>query len=202
MGVRRGAGLAATAALLLALAACSEPEPTGQPDPSPVTEKSPSATSTPTVPVADPEHAVAAPGKRDGRLWSADILVQWDKPLDDALVKQISRLKGVAHTERIGLGQVSLENRVLTIAAVDPGAYRNFTRADVADLQEAWDRVAGGELAIDRTVARRLQDKAGTIRLGVDADAPIPPRRRLHAADPDHRHGGQLRVGRGHRDGR
>ncbi len=172
MGVRRGAGLAATAALLLALGACSEPEPTGQPDPSPVTEKSPSATSTPAVPVADPAHAVDAPGRRDGRLWSADILVQWDKPLDDALVRKISRLKGVAHTERIGLGQVSLENRVLTIAAVDPGAYRNFTRAEVADFQEAWDRVAGGELAIDRTVARRLQDKAGMIRLGVEEDAP------------------------------
>ncbi len=130
MGVRRGAGLAATAALLLALGACSEPEAIRQP-PSPVIEKSPepsSATTSPTVPVADPAHAVDAPGKRDGRLWSADILVQWDKPLDDALVKKISRLKGVAHTERIGLGQVSLENRVLTIAAVDPGAYRNFTR--------------------------------------------------------------------------
>ncbi|WP_310527249.1 M15 family metallopeptidase [Nocardioides sp.] len=173
MGVRRGAGLAATAALLLALAACSEPESADVP--SPVTEKGPepsSATSSPAVPVADPAHAVDPPGRRDGRLWSADILVQWDKPLDDALVKQISRLEGVAHTERIGLGQVSLENRVLTIAAVDPGDYRNFTRAEVADFQEAWDRVAGGELAIDRSVARRLQDEEGTIRLGVEDDSP------------------------------
>lgn len=176
MGVRRGAGLAATstAALLLALGACSESAPSGEPDPSPTTEKSPGpkADASPVVPVADPGHAVDAPGRREGRLWSADILVQWDKPLDAALVKQISRLKGVAHTERIGLGQVSLENRVLTIAAVDPGDYRNFTRAEVADLQEAWDRVAGGELAIDKRVARRLQDKAGMIRLGVDEDAP------------------------------
>ena len=167
--------MAATAALLLALGACSEPVAPAEPDPSQVAEKtsrSPSATATPTTPVADPAHAVKAPGKRDGRLWSADILVQWDKPLDDALVKQISRLKGVAHTERIGLGQVSLENRVLTIAAVDPGAYRNFTRAEVADFQEAWDRVAGGELAIDKKVARRLQDKDGMIQLGVDEEAP------------------------------
>ena len=177
MGVRRGAGLAATstAALLLALGACSESAPSGEPDPSPTTtEKSPGpkADASPVVPVADPGHAVDAPGRREGRLWSADILVQWDKPLDAALVEQISRLKGVAHTERIGLGQVSLENRVLTIAAVDPGDYRNFTRAEVADFQEAWDRVAGGELAIDKRVARRLQDKAGMIRLGVDEDAP------------------------------
>jgi hypothetical protein len=124
------------------------------------------------MPVADPAHAVDPPGARDGRLWSADILVQWDQPLDDDLVKRIEKLKGVAHTERIGLGQVSLENRVLTVASVDPGDYRHFTQADVADFQDAWDRVAGGEMAIDRKVAKRLADKDGMIRLGSDDQAP------------------------------
>ena len=99
--------------------------------------------------------------------------MQWDKAIDDDLLKKIEKLKGVAHTERIGLGQVSLENRVLTVASVDPGGYRNFTQADVADFQEAWDRVAGGELAIDQKVAKRLADKDGMIRLGSkDDDAP------------------------------
>jgi hypothetical protein len=122
--------------------------------------------------VADPEHAVDPPGERDGRLWSADILVQWDRPLKDRLVRRIERLKGVAHTERIGLGQVSLENRVLTVAAVDPGAYRHFTQAEVADFQEAWERVAGGEMATERRLARRLADADGVITLGADDDAP------------------------------
>ena len=122
------------------------------------------------MPVAAPEHAVDPPGKREGRLWSADILVQWDKAIDDDLLRQIGKLTGVAHTERIGLGQVSLENRVLTVASVDPGGYRNFTEARVADLQEAWDRVAGGELAIDQKVAKRLADKDGMIRLGSEDD--------------------------------
>ena len=98
--------------------------------------------------------------------------MQWDKSLDDDLVKQIEELKGVAHTERIGLGQVSLENRVLTVASVDPADYRHFTQAEVADLQEAWDRVAGGEMAIDQKVAKRLADKAGMIRLGSEESAP------------------------------
>ena len=131
--------------------------------------KSPTATA---VPAADPDNAVKPPGPRKDRLWSADVLVQWDKPLSDRTIKQIERLKGVAHTERIGLGQVSIENRVLTVAAVDPGDYRLFTRADVADLDEAWQRVAGGELATDRSVARKIQDKGGSITLGVDEDAP------------------------------
>ncbi|NYE36288.1 hypothetical protein F4692_001392 [Nocardioides cavernae] len=176
MRVRRGSGPAGVVALVLLaglVSACSDPaEPT--PDPAPT---SAAATGTATgepsaAPVADPAHAVEPPGKRDGRLWSADILVQWDEPIDDALLDEIDDLEQVAHTERIGLGQVSLENRVLTVASVDPGDYRHFTQADVADFQEAWDRVAGGELAIDRTVARRLADEAGMIRLGTDDDAP------------------------------
>ncbi|WP_157559108.1 M15 family metallopeptidase [Nocardioides sp. Soil774] len=177
MRVRRGAGVAATAALVVLLGACSGSGGTAGPDPAPTsaqeTREAPTGKPSSTAaPVADPAHAVDPPGRRKGRLWSADILVQWDKPLDDDLVEQIEKLKGVAHTERIGLGQVSLENRVLTVAAVDPDGYRLFTQAEVADLQEAWDRVAGGEMAIDQAVARRLVDKAGMITLGSDDEAP------------------------------
>jgi D-alanyl-D-alanine carboxypeptidase len=178
MRVRRGAGAAATAALVLVLAACSGGDAANDPDPSPAAASSrtgkpqPAKETKPAVPVADPAHAVDPPGKRDGRLWSADILVQWDKEIDADLVKKIEKLEGVAHTERIGLGQVSLENRVLTVASVNPARYRNFTQADVADFQEAWDRVAGGEMAIDKLVAKRLADKAGMIRLGSEDSAP------------------------------
>lgn len=182
MHVRRGARAAAVAALVVLLAACSDGGATdaeGTADPSPAgsttTPAGPAASASsasPAVPVADPAHAVDPPGPREGRLWSADVLVQWDRPIDDDLLRQIRRLRGVAHTERIGLAQVTLESRVLTVASVDPGAYRHFAQAEVADLQEAWDRVAGGELAIDRTVARRLTDEAGMIRLGSDEDAP------------------------------
>jgi hypothetical protein len=172
MRVRRGAGTAATAALALLLVACSDPAAREEPDASPASPVTEPTEQASTVPVADPDHAVDPPGERDGRLWSADILVQWDKPIDDELLERIEKLRGVAHTERIGLGQVSLENRVLTVASVDPGGYRHFTQAEVADFQEAWDRVAGGEMAVGRQVARRLADRDGMIRLGNDDSAP------------------------------
>ncbi len=175
MRVRRGAPVALTAALALVLAACSDQGTAADPDPSraPTTSVTPTTrTPEPVGAVADPAHAVEPPGRREGRLWSADILVQWDQALDDDLVRRVEKLEGVAHTERIGLAQVSLESRVLTVAAVDPGAYRLFTRADVADFQEAWDRVAGGELATDEKVARRLADQDGRIRLGLNDSAP------------------------------
>lgn len=183
-GAARGAGrtVAAAAVLALALGGCSGSPTTGSgpsdPD-TPATSgtsgtsgSSDTSGSDPQVPVADPAHAVDPPGERDGRLWSADILVQWDEAIDDELLERIEALPGVAHTERLGLGQVSLENRVLTVASVDPAAYRHFTRADVADFQEAWDRVAGGELALERRVAERLADRDGNIRLGNDDSAP------------------------------
>ncbi len=187
MGARRGVVAALSAAALL-LAACSEPtaQDAVEPDATSASaepagksgkgdgkggKKAASPTATP-VPTADSDHAVEPPGPRKDRLWSADVLVQWDKPLSADTIEQIEKLENVAHTERIGLGQVSIENRVLTIAAVDPAAYRLFTRADVADLQEAWDRVAGGEIATDRSVARKIQDKSGSITLGTDDEAP------------------------------
>lgn len=172
MRARRGAGTVATAVLALLLVACSHPAAREEPDASPASPVTEPTQPPSTAPVADPAHAVDPPGERDGRLWSADILVQWDKPIGDELLERIEKLRGVAHTERIGLGQVSLENRVLTVASVDPGGYRHFTQADVADFQEAWDRVAGGEMAVGRRVARRLADRDGMIRLGNDDTAP------------------------------
>ena len=173
MRVRRGAGVAAAAALGLLLGACSDPGASDAPDPTPTSE-TPSAepSKTPSVPVADPAHAVDPPGERDGRLWSADILVQWDKPLDDALVKRIERLKGVAahraHRPRAGQpGEPGADRRVGR-----PGRLPPLHAADVADFQLAWDRVAGGEMAIDQKVAKRLADRDGNIRLGSDDDAP------------------------------
>lgn len=162
---RRRTALAAACALAVLAAGCSSAAPE-EPPASP-TRTPPSSSPTSDVPRVD------APGPRDERLWSADVLVQWDKPLTEDTVRTIGRLKGVAHTERIGLGQVSVDGRVLTVAAVDPGAYRLFTRGDVADLQEAWDRVAGGELALDRRLAARIADDEGMVTLGAMKDAPV-----------------------------
>jgi len=174
MRVRRRGTVAATAALALLLGACSEPGAAPDPNPTPASESSSTGkpSTRPTTPVADPAHAVDPPGKRKDRLWSADILVQWDQALDASTIKKIEGLTGVAHTERIGLGQVSLENRVLTVASVDPAAYRLFTHADVADFQEAWDRVAGGEMATTEQIGKRLADRDGMIRLGSSDAAP------------------------------
>ena len=67
------------------------------------------------------------------------------------------------------------------MAAVDPAAYRNFTPQKYADFQDAWDRVAGGELALKERLKDKLPtDENGYLRLG----APATPRPCTSAPTP------------------
>ncbi|KRF37940.1 hypothetical protein ASG94_09600 [Nocardioides sp. Soil805] len=123
------------------------------------------------APVADPEHSVDPPGRRTGTLVGPDLRIYSQQPLSDALVERIEGNRRVQRVERISLGDFGVQNGVITVAAVDPATYRNYTPYVSAELQEVWDRVAGGELAIDKALGRRLQDADGYLKLGNDKDA-------------------------------
>ncbi len=125
--------------------------------------------------VVDPEHAVSPPGPLTTGLAGADLLVSLAAPLTDDQQRAVAEAAGVSGTEVLGLGSVGIQNRVITVASVDPGSYRRFTPAGSAQLDEVWDRVAGGELAVTPALARqlsRLTDQDGYLRLGNDITAP------------------------------
>ena len=181
MRVGRVLGAIVLPALLLT-AACNgataqDPAPTapvadtsGAPAPSDTTAPTGGSTSSP---VADPEHAVDAPGPRKGKLTYADMLVFNPDALSDDEVAAIRRLKGVVRVNSLALANVSIENKVINVAAVDPATYRNFALAASAETQAVWDRVAGGELAIDPKLRKKVPaDKDGYLRLGSDKSAP------------------------------
>ena len=125
------------------------------------------------VPVADPDHAVEMPGPLKDRLYRPDMLIFDQHPLSDATVERIRDLPQVAAAEVIGLGNVAIENQALTVAAVDGATYRRFTPYGTAQTQDVWDRVAGGELAINPRLGKRLQDDDGNLALGTGEDAPV-----------------------------
>ncbi len=198
MRARRGVGIAAGLMTALAMSSCSTDAATTASDPGASTSASPTridgtagaaadtgrATgkagkgaaqdgSEGQVVVADPAHAVPPPGPR-GRneaIAPPDVMVyNAEEPLSVEVVQQISDLDGVESVSRLSMAQVSLENRVYTVAAVDPGSYRLFTDPRSAEFQEQWDRVAGGEVALtdDREVRQRLPiDADGYLRLSV-----------------------------------
>ena len=72
----------------------------------------------------------------------------------------------------ISLAQVPIENQALTVAAVDPATYRNYTPSQRAETQVVWDRVAAGELAVRPALEKKLPiDEQGFLRLGSTEDA-------------------------------
>lgn len=121
---------------------------------------------------ADEEYAVDPPGELERPLLPADMLIYSQEPLDDEMIEEIADLDGVTHVERLSLTQVAVQDRTLQVAAVDPAQYRRFTPVNTAQLQEGWDRVAGGELAIEPKLGERLEDEAGHVQLGNDQDSP------------------------------
>jgi hypothetical protein len=133
----------------------------------------PSTASSSAAPVADPEHAVDPPGPRTGQLGLADLIVYNTHTLSPDLVSRIKHLKGVTGVESMAMGQVVIENKSLTVAAVDPGTYRDYTPYASAETQQVWDRVAGGEVALRPGLQKHVPlDDQDYLKLGSGRDAP------------------------------
>jgi hypothetical protein len=174
MRARRSAAAAAVAVVALVLpTACSSsaPRTSEAPSPSPV---APDSSGTSSAPAADVDHTVPAPGPRQpGVLAPADLMVVSGSSLTPEQVSAVSDTKGVTSVEVISLSESVVENQSLRVAAVDPATYRTFTRQETADFQEAWDRLAGGELALKKRLQTRAPlSETGYLKLGAAADAP------------------------------
>jgi hypothetical protein len=170
--------LAAATVAIAVVAGCggadaqSETSPSATSSAGPTDPGSVPADPSPTAPTLDPAYAVEPPGPLEDRLYPADLLIFNERPLDPGMIRRIERIRGIAAVEVMGLANVTVENRAITVAAVDPATYRRFTPPGSAQLQEVWDRVAGGEIALEGRLARRLEDDEGEVRLGADKEAP------------------------------
>ncbi len=105
-------------------------------------------------------------------LWGDDMLVYSQEPLPEGAAEKIAAMDGVEAVEQMSMSNVTVEAKVITIAAVNPGSYRRFTDAGPAQLREVWERVAGGEMAINPALGERIQDDEGFVTLGNDEGAP------------------------------
>ena len=122
----------------------------------------------------DPAHAVDPPGRRTGLIAPPDIIATGSKTIAQDRVEAIERLDGVVDVEQIAMAQVTVQNRALHVAAVDPGTYRNYsTDVRSAQTRAVWVRVAGGELAIRPSLEAKIPvDNQGFLTLGSAQDAP------------------------------
>ena len=153
---RPAAALGAALLALSLLPACSGgTTATDEPEPSP-TSASATGDGPRPEPGLDPAYAVEPPGRFKALPRKADIVVQAQDTIDGATVEAIEAIEGVAAVEQLSLLQVSVENRVLNLAAVDPATYRRYAPNQLPQTQEVWERIAAGELAVGKAVAKRL----------------------------------------------
>ena len=166
--VRLTAGLSVAVAVV-ALSACSSDG--GEAKEGKSTKAAVSEGQIPTN-AADPDRAVAQPAAYDGVQYGDDLMVVRDKPIDKAMLAEITGVKvlgkkGVAAYHQFSYGQFSVDGKLLNIAAVDPGEYRRFTGQKSAEFQDQWDRIAGGEIAVMADLQQGLPiDDKGYLAVG------------------------------------
>ncbi len=167
LGMRTTAALVAASALLAGCAPGAGPRESGGPGETPQTV-SPDATA-PADPAA---YAVKPPGKLKQSLLRDDVLITSTDTLPDSVVQAIRDIDGVTGVLPFSLASASVDGRTLTIAAADLAEFRRYTPYETATADFVWERLAGGEVAVDHTVSRKLIDSDDMIRLGTSEDSP------------------------------
>ena len=173
-GARARVATALAAALVVTLAGCSGGTDTIERTGAQSSGTSrPGATATPGgTSSADTAYAVKDPGPFRSRIYPADLLLTSTKPIPDPVRRAVAATRGVKAVIPLSLASLSSNGRTLTVAAADPGQFRQFTAYPTASADEVWRRVAGGEVAVDPGQPRRLEQPKGYLRLGTTGDAP------------------------------
>lgn len=114
---------------------------------------------------------MARPGPFKPPIASPDILVQSQNPLSAATVKSVNKTKGVARSEQFSMATFYREEDAITYAAVNPQTFRNWTLGPTAALNEVWDRVADGEIALRTDLRKSLAGPGDYVTLGNDDNA-------------------------------
>ena len=162
---RRGLVTAAGAVLLTAACGSEEPAKT-----SGGVKASDPGKKAPTKPVSD-DRAVDAPKELKGALYSTDVLVYSQKTLDKDTIENTRKIKGVVAVETISMGQFFVDDQEVTYAAVDPTTFWRFTQPGTAQTQGVWDRVAGGEMAVEPVIGHKIEQTDGYIVVGNETDS-------------------------------
>ena len=117
-------------------------------------------------------YAVDPPGPFEPPLRTADVLITGAETLPDDLVEGIQALDGVSEVLRLSVASAAIDGRTLNVAAVDPGEFRRFTPDASAKADFVWERLAGGEVAVDPSVSKKLIGKGDMMPLGNAEDSP------------------------------
>lgn len=135
---------------------------------------------------ADPSWSVPEPGSLAGKPLHADVLVVARQSIPSRLRTGIEALEGVRQSELLSVATAPLGERAITLAAVDPASFRQFTAPATAESDAVWQSVAAGELALTHDLARSVRRPLGgqlalragarEVALRIGAHAAMTPR--------------------------
>ncbi|RNL61993.1 M15 family peptidase [Nocardioides marmoriginsengisoli] len=115
--------------------------------------------------------AMARPGVYKPSGATPDILVQSPTSLSAAVVQGAARTKGVKVSEQFSMATFYREEEAITYAAVNPATFRQFTPGPTATLNDVWDRLADGEIALRPDLRQQLAEADDYVTLGNDDNA-------------------------------
>jgi hypothetical protein len=116
--------------------------------------------------------AMPSPTGLRGSLLSPDILIFSSKTLSPTVVDRVRKVKGVTATEQFAMAQFYRQETPVQYAAVDPASFRRWVVEPVAESAAVWQRVAGGEMAIRSSLAKRIQTPQQYVRIGDSSVSP------------------------------
>jgi hypothetical protein len=116
---------------------------------------------------------VDPPGRLKSSLLRDDVLINSTDTISDDVVRRIRAIDGVDGVLPISLASVSINGRTLRVAGVDLAEFRRYTPYATATADVVWERLAGGEVAVDHVVSRKLIDADDMMRLGTREDSPM-----------------------------
>ena len=122
--------------------------------------------------------AVDAPAALTDALLSSDVLVYSKNTLPTSMIERIRAITGeggqkaIVAVEPMAMAQFFVDEQPVTYAAVDPKTFWRFTVPGTAQTAAVWQRVAGGEIAVQPHLGHELQTEDGYLKLGNGSDAP------------------------------
>jgi hypothetical protein len=137
-------------------------------------------------PTVDPAVSVRDPGRLVGKVRPAELVVTGRTSLPPRVLRRIESTPGVRASMALSMATAPVREQMVTVAAVDPSAYRRFTPGVTARADAVWQRVAEGDLAISPELADEIDhplggdlvlgNEAGSLTLRVGAKASMPPK--------------------------
>lgn len=123
------------------------------------------------------ESRTAPPVRKLGELRRPHAFVITRRPLTNALLQRVAKLRGIRALELADAASVTIDGKRVQTLGVDPSTFRSYTPKVTAAADQLWSNVAGGDVAVSfvlgndggLSLGRTVSGPVGSLRIGAYA---------------------------------